>query len=163
MLDQIRRLGALSGAERTMLVRAFVLLVLIDLGLRIRGFRRIAGWAPRVSESRADAAAFQQANLYAHWIDIAARHYVLPARCLPRSLALHVWLRREGIASELRIGVHRQAGDFTAHAWVELDGRPANEQPGVVAAFRPLAGPFGQGPDWSGVKWTSAASPRTTS
>jgi hypothetical protein len=163
MLHRIRRVSALSRVELAKLLHAFMLLVLVDMCLRIRGFRQIAGWAPPVSTSVIGAAAFEQAQRYARWIDVAARYYVVPLRCLPRSLTLHIWLRREGIPSDLCIGVHRLDGEFTAHAWVELDGRPANEVPEAIAAFTRLAGPIGQSPDWTGAKWTNGVSPRALS
>lgn len=46
-------------------------------------------------------------------------------RCLEQSLALLYCLRRCGVNAELRVGV--QPYGFTAHAWVEVDGRPINE------------------------------------
>lgn len=47
--------------------------------------------------------------------------------CLEQSLALYFLLRRRGFAPNLRIGV--QPLPFQAHAWVELDGVPVNENP----------------------------------
>jgi len=40
--------------------------------------------------------------------------------CLPRSLAIYVLLRRQGVPATLRIGVKRFP--FAAHAWVECLG-----------------------------------------
>jgi hypothetical protein len=49
----------------------------------------------------------------------------LPAdtRCLTQSLVLSALLGRRGLPSTLVIGA-RPAPDFSAHAWVELEGRP---------------------------------------
>src|SRR5207244_8955670 len=42
--------------------------------------------------------------------------------CLAQALAAHVLLGRHGHASRLRLGVARgAAGEFAAHAWVEID------------------------------------------
>jgi hypothetical protein len=50
---------------------------------------------------------------------------VLPtdSRCLVQSLVLSRMLSARGIPSTLVIGAHSRP-DFTAHAWVEQDGRP---------------------------------------
>lgn len=42
--------------------------------------------------------------------------------CLPRSLALFAFLRANGVSARHRIGVKRFP--FSAHAWVENEGRP---------------------------------------
>jgi hypothetical protein len=51
---------------------------------------------------------------------------VLPgdSRCLVSSLVLITVLARRGVAASLVIGV-RPGRTFGAHAWVEVDGRPA--------------------------------------
>jgi hypothetical protein len=50
---------------------------------------------------------------------------ILPtdSRCLVQSLVLSRMLSARGIPSTLVIGAHSRP-DFTAHAWVEHDGRP---------------------------------------
>jgi hypothetical protein len=70
--------------------------------------------------------------------EAAARHHLYPMRCLPKALCLRWLLGRHGIAAELRIGVARQAGELSAHAWVERRGRPVGEGPGVGERFVPL-------------------------
>jgi hypothetical protein len=136
----VRACLALSAAERRLLVRAFVSLLLVHAGLRLFGLRRLLAWAGRPAATGVSPAARLRVRHYARWIDAAARHHFVPSRCLHRSLTLHLWLRREGLPSELRIGV-RKAGDaLQAHAWVELGGRVVNDRAGAVAPFVPLAG-----------------------
>lgn len=67
--------------------------------------------------------------------------------CLPRSLALHAFLRGCGLGSTHVMGVRRYP--FGAHAWVELEGRPVLDDPAVVAGFRPLS-VLGEPPSPSG-------------
>ena len=126
----MRRVLALSARDRLLLVRAFVSLAVIDVVLRVRGLAPLMEWVSKRSRVRtADRGAFQRASRYAHWIDVAAEHHPVRARCLHRSLTLHAWLIGEGLQSELRIGVRRHGTEITAHAWVEVDGVPANERP----------------------------------
>ena len=47
------------------------------------------------------------------------------ARCLEQSLCLYLLLLRRGLDPRLRIGV--QPMPFKAHAWIELDGTPIND------------------------------------
>jgi hypothetical protein len=58
-----------------------------------------------------------------------------PSDCLVRSLALFRFLRSANIAAEHVIGVRRLP--FTAHAWVECEGRPLLGE--SVYGFTPLA------------------------
>jgi hypothetical protein len=81
----------------------------------------------------------RRARRYARHLDRASRHHLVRARCLHRSLVLHRWLRRQGLPSQLRIGVSKSAGAFAAHAWVEMDGLVVNDRALAVYAFTPLA------------------------
>src|ERR687887_2398210 len=142
MLRGLCRYVSLTDAERRLFLRAFVCLGRIDLALRISGVSAFV--ARRSTESAAGcrpvgAEDLQRARQYARWIDIASHHHVVPAHCLHRSLALHRWLRREGLPSDLRIGVQKARGTLKAHAWVELGGEVVNDSPAAVAAFTPLA------------------------
>ena len=138
----IGRYVALSSSDRWDLLRAFAWIAIVDVGLRTVGFQRLVRHAragstrPEVAES---SHAHRRAHRYAHWIDVAARHHVLEARCLHRSLALHHWLRFEGLPSELRIGVHKAGDELKAHAWIEFAGCVINDRPDAVAVFTPLA------------------------
>ncbi len=52
----------------------------------------------------------------------AARHGPYRANCLKQALATWWLLLRRGIATDLKIGVNREDGDFNAHSWVEYRG-----------------------------------------
>jgi len=57
------------------------------------------------------------------WAVRAVSPYVPSATCLTQALTLQALLSREGIHSDLRIGVARDdASGIIAHAWVEIDG-----------------------------------------
>jgi hypothetical protein len=45
------------------------------------------------------------------------------ATCLKKSLILLRLLRKRGIPAELRLGVRKVDNEFSAHAWIESDGR----------------------------------------
>lgn len=59
------------------------------------------------------------------------------AHCLARALCLWCWMRRAGLAPDLRIGIRPSPqGRILSHAWVELDGEPVDETPGGIADCR---------------------------
>jgi hypothetical protein len=47
--------------------------------------------------------------------------------CLEISLALWWLLARQGIASDLRVGIRKYGEKFEAHAWVECGGATLND------------------------------------
>jgi hypothetical protein len=60
----------------------------------------------------------------------------LSAQCLERSLCALWFLRRRGLDAKLRIGV--SPFPLSAHAWVEYEGEPVNENPEVLRLYRPF-------------------------
>ena len=118
-------------------------LPLVCAGLRIAGYRRLHAalgrWPDQPAPSAGTAAAAAaRAQTVARAVGIAAFRGPVRATCLPRSLLTWWLLRREGIASCLRIGVAREGGAFKAHAWVEHAGRPLGDDPEIARRFREL-------------------------
>jgi Transglutaminase-like superfamily len=116
-----------------MFFRAGVLLPLISLSLRIRGFRATQAALqsfsiPSKTENRVGQQAMdaERVRMAVRMVNAAAR-YGLGSTCLEKSLALWWLLRREGIVSSVRIGARKTPGKFEAHAWVERDGAALNE------------------------------------
>jgi hypothetical protein len=115
-----------------------LLLAATDLSLRLLGFARSRAMVRKLAQSRSRPS---DADLIAETcrrLTMAAVVYPGRARCLEQSLVLYLLLRRRGVAADLRLGV--QPYPFTAHAWVELDGAPINEQPEVIKQFVPMEG-----------------------
>ena len=138
-LTAIRRFASLTNRERCLVARACVSLVLVDIALRLFGFRRFVGQpSGRETTRSVRATDLQRAREYAHWIDLAARHHWVHAQCLHRSLVLDWWLRRERLSSNLRIGVLRDGTGVLGHAWVELAGQVVGDHATTVATFTPL-------------------------
>jgi hypothetical protein len=119
------------------LITAFVVLAVSNLTLRFLGFAKAVRVARRLAGTRVGRLRDETV------VDEACRRVALAgvffpgrARCLEQSLALYVLLRRRGIPVELRLGV--QPYPFNAHAWVELNGTPLNEERETVSQFVPL-------------------------
>jgi hypothetical protein len=123
-----------------------IVLIAVKLGLATIGFRRslrvlgklTAGVssAPAIGDARDERLVDETVRRIA----TAAAFFPGRALCLEQSLALYYCLRRAGVAAELRMGVRHTP--FTAHAWVELEGRPLHEQRDHLNQLVPLEGSF---------------------
>jgi len=138
----------LSWPEKKLLAQAAVTLPLIGIGLFWPGFRRLHTWLsrwPRLAvppAAEASAGQWPKARVTARMVEVAARHNPFRLLCLPRSLALWWLLRRQGIGSDLRIGVTPKESGLEAHAWVEYKGVALNDQDDVHERFAPFAKPI---------------------
>jgi Transglutaminase-like superfamily len=130
MWEQLRRFSALERPARGLFLRATALLPLISASLRLRGFRKTQAALQRFLSSRGESANPSGpgcTDLTVRMVRAAVRHGAGHPTCLEESLALWWLLGRQGIASELRIGVRKQGEKFEAHAWVEREGSALNE------------------------------------
>jgi Transglutaminase-like superfamily len=128
----------LSWQERSLLVQALVLLPLVALSIHLLGMERtqygLAKLCPPV-DSLSSEPLYLQAETTAKMVAIAAHYSQYWANCLKRSLVLWYLLRRQGIISELRIGVQQGVGEFQAHAWVEYQNTVLNDVQNVRQLF----------------------------
>lgn len=130
MWKRIQRFRKLGGPARGVFLRAAAMLPLIALSLRLRGFRSTQAFLQRFlskPNDPTDVSAFGSANLTARMVRAATRHTLGRTTCLEESLALWWLLGRQGIGSDLRVGVRKEREKFEAHAWVERDGTALNE------------------------------------
>ena len=74
------------------------------------------------------------------WFNAAARYPFNWARCLQRSLGLCLWMERQGLRPELKIGVRKVGEVLKAHAWVECCGTVLNDNPRVATMFVTMNG-----------------------
>ena len=112
-------------------MRATVLLPLLTVSLRLRGFastqrllQRLVGASQNQfsEEARSELIAITSRTVLA-----AARHSPIRSTCLERSLCLWWLLARQNIATQFRIGVKKDGAKLAAHAWVERDGLAIGE------------------------------------
>lgn len=122
MLEQIRRFNALERPEQELFLRAYCLLPLISISLRWRGFRKTKASLERflpVTYGSQNPDAEKRACRTEQLVRSAVQHGIGHPSCLEISLALWWLLARQGIASDLRVGVRKDGEKFEAHAWVE--------------------------------------------
>jgi hypothetical protein len=137
----------LPRTERTLLFQAVVLLPVLALDLRWRGFRRAADTAAScarlwrtvrrdtVLSGDADDRLPEVCGQAVQAVDRATRWLPWPPSCLARSLALWCLLACCGVRCELRMGARRTARRLEAHAWVEYRGVVLNDTPDVHEHF----------------------------
>jgi len=121
----------LTWQERWLLLQAFVFIPLIAVSLRLMNFQRLHSILLGFSNDPPGVcgeAALQQAASISRLVQAAASRMPSKITCLVRSTTLWYLLRRQGIGSEIRIGVNQQGGEFHAHAWVEIDGIVINDR-----------------------------------
>ena len=134
--------------DRALLLAALVMLPAVRVGLRLFGFRRLCrglAWmtpSPNLAgENRSAGADLVRARASALCVRRAADHGAYRANCLDQSLALWWLLRLQGIGSEIRIGVRKDA-QLEAHAWVEVISIVVNDRDDVGSSFAPFTGPI---------------------
>jgi len=130
MWKRIRQFSALERPARGLFLRAAVLLPLISISLRWRGFRKTKAslqYFLSVPYGSQNPDAQTRARLTAQMVRAAAQHGIGDPACLEVSLVLWWLLARQGIASDLRVGIRKSGENFEAHAWVEFGGTSLNE------------------------------------
>lgn len=160
---KLAKFKGLSRSERHTLLIAMVWLPLFWFGLRVLGLHRfqtlllrnsfpLKAGQMQGSPERSRRAYHERLNLklsrvkletdeiiaLANLVNIAARQPFIPVTCLTRSLLLSWMLQQRGIAGQLRIGVRLVQGKLDAHAWVEYQGIPINDQVDVADQFAPF-------------------------
>lgn len=128
MWERLQRFRRLDSAARRLFLRGVVLLAVISLSLRLRGFVQTQATlqkflaSVRASEHPKNKFGSLEIERTLRVVRAAARYGAGHPTCLEQSLALWWLLGRQGIASSVRIGAQKPAGRFQAHAWVECDG-----------------------------------------
>lgn len=112
--------------EKILLARFIFCLPWISFSIRYFGYLRtrkfLSGLTRQTALRQANAAELAQAQRNAELLLIAGRRGLITATCLRQSVLLEYWLKRRGLAAEIKIGVRKEQDLFDAHAWVELNG-----------------------------------------
>ena len=137
--SDLASLRALTGRERIVLAAAAVVAPVAHLLLRTAGYGRTRLLGERLSPAPHPVREGRdRAVRTARLVWVADRRVPGSRTCLSRSLALWYLLRWQRVDSDLRIGVRAGAGPLDAHAWVEHQGHPLNDDEGVAARYATL-------------------------
>lgn len=136
-MSRLKKFWTLSGAEKKTLLAALRGLPMIRIRLSLFGFKNCVARLQRIPlatiHPEIDPSTYPAQTSYL--LNAAARLLFRREACLERSIMLCSMLRRKGIDSELKIGVAKANQKLHAHAWVEINGEPVNEQPRISEQF----------------------------
>lgn len=142
-MSTLGKLTALTAAQWRVLINASWQLPLAGAAAKltsVKGARRLLSGLSlfRHQASPATPAALQKAQSIARMVNVAARRGLYRARCLEKSLVIEAMLKHRGIPCELRFGVNSATDDFSAHAWVEVQGQALADKGGLDPAISAL-------------------------
>lgn len=120
---------------------AYATLIRAYLSVRYRGFGATYAWARSALTYRTHDVSEAKDLARGTTLFMRAESLVFSRRglddCLPRSLALFVYLRRAGVAVRHHIGV--RCYPFAGHAWVEHENVPVLDRDRRVELFTSIA------------------------
>ena len=139
VLIQTKRLVALRGNERKLLVLSLVLVAHVRAALCVLPSRFIVRLVRRLGDAPARTPRARRPAIdRVAWAIATASRVVPRATCLTQAVSGMLLLRHYGYESRLRLGVARSDdGGFLAHAWIEREGVILIGGP-QSAAFTPL-------------------------
>ena len=140
MLRKLRSASRLSPTDWLLFIQAWLWLLVFDLGLHTCPFPVLQAFAARQA-SRPSLHPEQTENLICSLrttVDHARYNHLYSMTCLRRALTLQKMLAHRGIATELKIGVRKEAGQLSAHAWLEYQGQPLGEAEKITEHFAAL-------------------------
>jgi hypothetical protein len=127
MADKIRRFRDLSQHQRTLLVKALIIVVGVRAGLTLLPF---PWFQPLLTRARAALGtkrdSFRPSREQLVWAVRVASTCVPHATCLTQALAVQVLFVQYQYPAVVHIGVARVpsgGGTFRAHAWLESNGQ----------------------------------------
>ena len=140
VLRKLRSASRLSLADWFLFTRAWVWLLLFDLGLRTRPFPEMQTLASRTASSPSLLSEQIEEQFLALQIavDRARYNHLYPMTCLRRALTLQRLLAKRGISTELKIGARKDNGQLNAHAWIEYKGQTIGESEEITERFSVL-------------------------
>jgi hypothetical protein len=122
-MRKIRKFLNLSSTEQRLLIRTWILLGLIRLGLELFPFSTLRKLLDRLRSilGRGEKE-FSEEQLV--WSVTVVSRYIPKATCLAQALTAQFLLQQAGHQACLHIGVaDADEGRLKAHAWVESQGR----------------------------------------
>lgn len=140
-MKRLRKFLRLSASDRQLLIKTFILLGLVRLGLWLMPFKGLQKLLERLGRK---GIAWQEItpidlNRIMGAVNVSSRCMPGGVKCLARALTMQVLLRQWGASAQLYIGVAKgNQGEFEAHAWVEHQGQVVIGYLADLSRFTPL-------------------------
>ncbi len=130
----------LSAEGWMLFLQAWFWLMIFDIGLRTRPFPELQSFASRPASCQTRSPEQTESLLLKSKVavDRARNNHLYPMTCLRRALTLQKMLAQRGIASELKIGVRKDADQLSAHAWLEYQRKMLGEAENITEKFSTL-------------------------
>ncbi len=143
MWKAYQRYRALDPDARRLFRRAAMLLPLITVLLRLRGFGKTQKWLQvRLQKNQPTlpkyATSKEIVEKTCRMVRAAVHYSMTRAGCLEQSVALWYLLNSQGFSANVRIGVPKHSEPFEAHAWVEYEGEALNQLDEVPKHYVPF-------------------------
>jgi hypothetical protein len=135
LVRKLAKFRSLSGSQQMLVAAALLQLPAFWIGLHMLGFKRFIALLHRARAYSASPLGFGEIAAIGSLVNSTVFHCLGPNNCLIRSLYLFWLLRRQGVMSNLRIGVRLAGGKLQSHAWVEVAGRPVNDAHDIVGRY----------------------------
>jgi hypothetical protein len=117
----------LPAGDRRLLLKVFILLGLVRLGLWRLPFKTLQQSLNKISYSQktlpVSSVRCRSVEKVVWAVDMSSHLMPGHVKCLARALTTQVLMSRRGYAPDLRIGVAKDQNNcLEAHAWIELEG-----------------------------------------
>lgn len=133
---KLKKFLALPGKEKRLFLHALIWLPFFELGVRTMGLKRMVRFVSGSPNATGSDDSLERIRQDATIIQRAVNHSPVPVRCLARTLYLWRLLQKQGIDTDLCIGVDKAgAAGFDAHAWLEQDGEILNDTATAISRF----------------------------
>jgi Transglutaminase-like superfamily len=141
-MKRLRRLLGLSASDRCLLIKAFVLIGIIRLGLLALPFRVVLQFLETISQpaiKSGQSTSHASVRKIAWAVKVISRSMPGKVKCLARALTTQTLMNWQGHSCEFRIGVAKSnGGTLEAHAWVEYQGQVVIGNLQDLSRFIPL-------------------------
>jgi hypothetical protein len=138
-LSNLEKLIELSFAELGMLGLSVLMLPVVSVLLKLRGFQRterLMAWFSRSGTGQ--AASHARVSQAARMVSIAAFRGPLKSQCLEQAITLWWMLGVMGISSTIRFGIYKSGNSVEAHAWLLHDDNIVIGQMDTLKEYTPL-------------------------
>lgn len=124
MVGALARVARRTPAERRLLAHAMLLHAAVATGVFILSIRSLMALLDRLYalDDRRAGPPTDTIDIVLWAAATAAHRWPREGTCLSHAIVARSLLRRIGVDTTLRIGVHRSRGRFAAHAWLERAG-----------------------------------------
>ena len=135
----LQKIYTLPPRAWLILVEMVGISLLVEVGLRVLPFNRLMGFIQKHPTRQLRKEPNEIKSRLAEIRRLAEavfRHYPLNLTCLKKALVLKSLLGRQGMVTDLKIGLKKEGDLLKAHAWLEQDGEIITDAPGMAEEFQ---------------------------